>query len=319
MTSTTKADSRPVVSKIAGPLNRFWFAPTPAFNFALFRTGLGLVALVWFATLIPDFGSFFGNGSLTIPQTPGRGVFNIFDLLQSDTYLLVGLALGILASGGLIIGKLTRIGGPTLGILIPGFMAESPTIWNAGDTLLQTFCLLFGVFCLLTPNADLDTPLRASAGSDSSLTTGRLWFFQMVRIQMTLVYLIAFLAKVPGSMWQDGTATMVAFRLETMQRFPVPSFFEDNFLVGNFTTWGALALEGSLPFLLWNRRTRHAAVVAAVIFHLMIDWSMTIGLFSWVMIVGLTSFIGPDFGTSWWARRGSNPRPSDYESLALTN
>ncbi len=298
MTSTTEAVSQPFISKIAGLINRFWFAPTPAFNFALFRTGLGLVAFVWFATLIPDFAAFFGDGSLTIPQRPGRGAFNIFHLLRSDTYLWIGLALGMLASSGLIVGKLTRIGGPVLGVLIPAFMAESPMIWNAGDTLLQTFCLLFGVFCLLTPSADLDTPLRASAGSDTSLTTGRLWFFQMLRIQMTIVYLIAFLAKIPGSMWRDGTATMVAFRLETMQRFPVPASFEDNFFVGNFTTWGALALEGSLPFLLWNRRTRSAAVVAAVIFHLMIDWSMTIGLFSWVMIIGLTSFLGPDFGTS---------------------
>ena len=306
MTSSTKPVSLPVVDKITdtvsgkitdkvtGAFSRFWLAPAPAFNFALFRTGLGLVAFVWFATMIPDFSTFFGGGSLAIPQTPGRGAFNIFHVLQSDTYLWIGLALGLLASCGLIVGKLTRIGGPMLAVLIPGFMAESPMIWNAGDTLLQTFCLLFGIFCLLTPSADLDTPLRASAGSDSPLATGRLWFFQMVRIQMTLVYLIAFLAKVPGSMWRDGTATMVAFRLETMQRFPVPASFENNFFVGNFTTWGALILEGSLPFLLWNRRTRSAAVVAAVIFHLMIDWSMTIGLFSWVMIVGLTSFLGPD-------------------------
>lgn len=300
MTSTIKTaarhGSRQAISKVVVPFSRFWLAPMPAFNFALFRTGLGLATFIWFATLIPDFTTFFGEGSLAIEQLPGKGTFSVYHLFKSDIYLWIGLTLAILASGTLIAGRLTRIGGPVLGVLVPSFMAENRMLWNAGDDLLQTFCLLFGIFCLLTPSADLDTSLRGARGSDSTLTTGRMWFFQMVRIQISIVYLIAFLAKIPGSMWRDGTAAMVALRLETMQRLPVPALFENNLLVGNLTSWGTLVLEGALPFLLWNQRTRSAAIAAAVVFHLMIDWSMTIGLFSWVMILGLTTFLTPVSG-----------------------
>ena len=273
--------------------NRFWFAEMPAFNFALFRTILGLLALIWFVTLIPDFNVFFGDGSLAIDRVPGRGTFTIFSLFESEIFLWVGLALGHLASLSLLFGKLTRLGGPVLAVIIASVMAENRMLWNAGDDLLQTFALLFGIYCLLTPSSDLDTSLRIAP--TTSLATGRLWLFQLIKIQMTVVYLIAFLAKIPGSMWRDGTATMVVFRLETMERFYTPAWLETNFVVGNITTWSALALEGALPFLLWNRKTRPYAIGAAVIFHIAIDWSLYIGLFSWIMILGLTAFLGPSF------------------------
>jgi len=80
-----------------------------------------------------------------------------------------------------------------------------------------------------------------------------------------------------------------------MERFYVPGFFETNFVVANMVTWGTLILEGTLPFLLWNRRTRPWAIAAGVAFHLVIGWAISIGLFSFIMILGYIPFLGPQF------------------------
>lgn len=279
--------------------NEFWFAPMPAFNFAFFRTVLGLLAFVWFATLAPDFNAFFAQESLAPDPIPGRGVINIFRWFPSDVSLQVGLATALVVSTMLVVGYKSRIAGPILAVLVASFMAENRMLWNAGDNLLQSLCLLFGVYCLLTPSSDLDVSLRRSAQTASSFKVGRIWFLQMVRIQMSIVYLVAFLTKIPGTSWRDGTATMTVFRLTTLERFATPAWLETNYFVANFLTWSSLALEGLLPFLLWNRRTRPYAIVAAVLFHIAIDFALAIGLFSWIMVLGLSTFLNPNFGSTF--------------------
>lgn len=279
---------------------RFWFAPVSAFNFALFRTGLGLLAFVWFVTLVPDFDAFFGPNSLAMDRTPGTRWFTIFGGTDSDRVLWIGLVLGLAASGALMFGRLTRAGGPALALLVPSMMTENQILWNAGDDLLQSICLLFGLYCLLTPSGDLNVPLqlREAASADRSLNKGRRWLFQLIKIQMSVVYVVAFIEKIPGAAWRDGTASMIVFRLETLERFPTPSWLETNYFIGNVVTWSSLALEALLPFLLWKRKTRPYAIAAGVAFHLVIDWSLTIGLFSWVMALGLVSFL-PSATDSW--------------------
>jgi len=262
--------------------SRFWFAPASAFNFALFRTGLGLVTFVWFVTLIPDFDAFFGPEGIGLQPAPRSQWFTIFTWFDSPVFIRITVWLGLIASGMLIAGKLTRVGGPALAIFVPSIMAENQILWNAGDDLLQTFCLLFGLYCLLTPSNSLDIPLqlRDPASNLRRLRNGHTWFFQLVKVQMAAVYLVAFISKVPGS-----------------ARFPTPSIFENNFFVGNLFTWTSLMLEGLLPLLLWKKKTRVYAIAAAVTFHLAIDWTLTIGLFSWIMILGLSAFLPSDTDT----------------------
>lgn len=290
------------IKAVSRAWERFWFAPVSAFNFATYRTGLGLLTFIWFVTLLADFDAFFGAGSLALEPKPGAGWFNIFHWLESDVFLQFGLLLGFAASGTLLFGKLTRVGGPVLAVLLPSIMTENLILWNAGDDLLQTMCLLFGFYCLLTPSSDLDTPLqlRRTSGISPSLEKGRGWFFQLIKMQMAIVYFVAFIEKVPGDAWRNGTASMIVARSETLERFYTPSLMETNYLIGNISTWTTLALEATLPLLLWKRTTRPYAIAAGVVFHVAIDWTLTIGLFSWIMILGLLAFLPS--GTDTWLR-----------------
>lgn len=51
-----------------------------------------------------------------------------------------------------------------------------------------------------------------------------------------------------------------------------------------------LALEWTLPVLLWLKPTRRAAIAVAIVFHLAVDYSMNLLLFHWLMILGILSF-----------------------------
>jgi hypothetical protein len=51
-----------------------------------------------------------------------------------------------------------------------------------------------------------------------------------------------------------------------------------------------LLLEWLLPLALWLPRTRKAALLIGILFHLSIDYTMNLFLFHWLMIVGLLSF-----------------------------
>lgn len=273
----------------------WWFTPAAPQRIVIFRTGLGLITLLWFATLLPDAADFFGRASLAPQELRLTGKFTIYRWFDFDRAVHMGLWIGVLASGCLLMGKFTRVAGPVIAVLVTSTMAENPVLWNAGDGLLQTFVVLFGLYCLLTPSPNLQA--------------GPVWFFQLVKLQMTVVYLIAFISKVPGSTWREGTAVMSVFRLDGLERLPTPDFLETNFLLGNVLTWGALLLEGALPVLLWRRSTRLFAVGSAVVFHLIIDWALAIGLFSWVMILGLLAFIESTDGDP------SSSQPNQAKSL----
>lgn len=287
-------DSLP--GRIADKWNQFWFSPIESsFNFSIFRTGLGVIAFIWLATFIPDLTTFFGNSGLDPSPFYQTTRLGIFRLLTADIFLWIGLLLGLVASGLMIWGRYVKFAGPTLAVLVASFMGENRLLWNAGDEVLRTFTLFFAVFCLLTPSYVLDTPIGKAAKLNVSLPEGRNWLFRLVQIQMTIIYLVTFLAKIPGESWRNGTAAMTMFRLESMERFYVPGFLESNFFLGNLITWATLILEGTLPFLLWNRRARPYAVAAGVAFHLIIAWSISIGIFSWVMILGYVPFLSAGF------------------------
>jgi hypothetical protein len=63
-----------------------------------------------------------------------------------------------------------------------------------------------------------------------------------------------------------------------------------------------LALEWGLPVLLWVKRSRKAAIIVGIAFHLAVDWTMNLFLFHWIMILGLVSFAEHD-ELPWIRRR----------------
>ncbi len=121
------------------------------------------------------------------------------------------------------------------------------------------------------------------------------WGLYLFRFQVAVPYVFGGIAKLGGD-WLAG-APMGMWLTQRMD-FPVlGKYFEEPWLVGIFV-WGGLVFDLAIvPLLLW-RRTRVAAFIGAVLFHLVNHRLFQIGIFPWFMIAGTTLFFAPS-----WPRR----------------
>ena len=58
-------------------------------------------------------------------------------------------------------------------------------------------------------------------------------------------------------------------------------------------TWGTLLVEFALGALVWFRDLRYPVLLAGLLLHLGLEYSMIIQLFQWVMISAYVLFIDP--------------------------
>ena len=118
----------------------------------------------------------------------------------------------------------------------------------------------------------------------------------IIRILLAMVYFYAGLAKLnydwlfqalPLSIWLPSRADL-----------PVIGFLFDYKWVAIAFSWGGALYDLSIPFFLWNRKTRPYAFLAVVGFHLMTWILFPIGVFPWVMIFSTLIF----FSDNWHQR-----------------
>lgn len=79
-------------------------------------------------------------------------------------------------------------------------------------------------------------------------------------------------------------------------------------------SWGGAAYDLSVPFLLLVRRTRPLGVGLVAFFHVVVWWLFPIGIFPWLMILGVTLFFEPDWPrrflpAPWLGPRAGSERP----------
>src|SRR5262249_20472767 len=118
------------------------------------------------------------------------------------------------------------------------------------------------------------------------------WGQRMIQLQLALLYVSAFLAKIKGTPWLQGNALFYVYHLEEFRRFPLPSWFLHP-MVLKLSTWSALALEFSLGVLIWVREFRYPLLVLGVLFHVWLDYSLNIPLFQWDVLSAYILFVDP--------------------------
>jgi predicted DCC family thiol-disulfide oxidoreductase YuxK len=117
------------------------------------------------------------------------------------------------------------------------------------------------------------------------------WAQRLAQLQISTLYLISVLNKWPGESWRNGTAVYWALSIPDLKRFPVPLLNGDHMWLINIATYGTLAAELALAFLVWVPRLRLYVLAAGVLMHLGIEYSMNIPLFSALMIAGYVPFL----------------------------
>lgn len=274
----------------------FWFTPASSSVLALMRTFLGLTSLGWALSILPDLRTFyFDDGLIPSPRYADYRL-GLFQWFEGDTAVVVVWCLMVVASLSLLLGRWTKVGAPLLWLTTITMQQGAVTMLNAGDGMLRIWTTYFAVFALLTPRRFLDVPVFGLRRDDGTRhwPSAPTWLIRVAQIQLTVIYPATIIAKLEGDTWGEGTAALYALGLVDFARFPVPDLVRESLLVGNVMTYFTVAVELSLPFLLWTKRTRWVGILAGVGMHLGFDYTMRLGFFFPAMLIGYIAFVRPD-------------------------
>ncbi len=302
---------------------RFWFEPEPTSSLAVLRIAFGLLALAWTVSLAGDLDAFFSRGGLLPAQPGGAGTWGVLAVFPSNLAVQLVFVALLVACLCLIVGYQTRLAALLVFAGMLSLQRRNLYVFNTGDVLLK----LIAFYMVLAPSGaslSLDRwrtererfwefPLRAP------------WALKLMQIQLSILYLAGLWIKVQGTDWNNGTAVGYSLRISDLSRFPLPGFLIHSAMMSNLLTYGTLAVEASVPILVWNRRLRPWALLAGACLHLGIAWSIRIGFFSLGMLTLYLSFLEPHWAQAkllhlrglWRARERASSR-SGAPALPMT-
>jgi hypothetical protein len=286
------------VTRAAETWQRFWFRDVETSTLAILRISFAIIVVAWTISLAPALYSFFGEDGI-LPAYPdgGTGAWGLLQLSSSPaaiTVLYLFLLLGALC---LLFGFKTRVAAVVVFVCLVSFARRDPWVLNSGDLLI--FVLAF--YLMLAPSGgalSVDRWLR-SRSHFWEFPRRSLWPLRLIQVQVSLLYFFAVWAKLRGETWNDGTAVSYAFRIEDLERFPVPGFVIDSLLMVNLLTYGTLAVELGLAILVWNGKLRPWVLLLGVMLHLGIDYAVRVGFFSYAALVAYIAFLPPETVSAW--------------------
>jgi hypothetical protein len=286
--------------------NEFFFAKQSPVPIASFRIVYGSLVIITLWLLRPDWFNWYGvHAWLSLPTAlklePGHRLNLLTIVPQNDAWInaIFWVALG--SAILLTLGLFTRLSSILVFICLTSIQQRNLYILHGGDTFLR----LAGFFLIFAPAGaalSLDRVIRIRRRKEPrTIQLRNPWAQRMIQIQLSFMYLTAFLVKIKGATWLQGTAPFYVYHLDELRRFPVPScFFRPTVL--KLGAWSALALEFSLGVLIWVREFRYVLLGLGVLFHLWLEYSLNIPLFQWDILSGYILFVDPEDISLFWSR-----------------
>jgi hypothetical protein len=261
------------------------------------RVGYASLLLIHWWAFLPDVEMLWSDQGV-LPLSELRAVASgvvptLFYLLPRET-TFVFVAYGLLGLHAflLLVGYRTRLQAAAVLIWLVSFQNRNPLILNGQDAVLR----LIGFWLLLLPIGDawsLDAAL-AGGGTRGTIRADA-WPLRLLQAQVALVMLAAGIWKLRGDDWIDGTALHYVTRLDGFWgNLPVPDAFLSSAPALRFLTYATLAVELTVPLVIWIPKLRRAALATAVGFHLALAYAMNLFLFEWIMILGWCAFLRPE-------------------------
>lgn len=273
-------------------LRSFFDEESDGYLYGLMRLLLGMLLIFQTSKIFGEarrhgyFGNFFHLPLLPEHFVPTESVY--FALLALE---LAGAALavsGYLGRTGLCIAALT-------GLYL--LLCDRLQYHNNRFALL-----LVALLASLTP-CDRSFLLyrgRRHALSDAA-RRGPSWARRLIQFQISAIYLASGGGKLLDPDWRGGQVMLPRFQaslehLAAQGRSP-PAFLRELFGAPWFSellSTSAISLELFVALGLWFGRTRALALWAGVLFHLGIEFSARVELFSWLMGVSYVAFVTPE-------------------------
>jgi len=248
--------------------------------------------------LLPAAAAFFGPDGVLPPhlaaQLSGPRHLNVLAWLPPRMgWVYALLTVYLVAAASLTVGWFTRLSAAIVFVCLASLHHRNVLVLNSGDGFMR-LASLYLVFAPAGRALSVDRWLRVRRGLEppGEPAPAAPWAQRLIQLQLAVVYLATVYWKLHGHMWVDGTAVYYASRVREYDRFPVPYVFDHLWTV-KLMTWGTLAVEFALGALVWLRDLRYPVLLAGVMLHLGLEYSMNIQLFQWVMLTALVLFIDP--------------------------
>jgi hypothetical protein len=300
-------------------LDEYWFGYGSPVSLGIFRILIGALAVLNQLFLLSQWDSWFSEKGYTpawlgqlflFPSISGPNGIQVprIDLLNgitNPTIIFAFLVLMLIAALLTCFGLFTRASTIFLAMGIISLHHRNAIILHGGDTVIR----LAAIYLAISPcgNAcSVDRVVRLWKGKESrELASISLWPQRLIAYNVALIYFTTTWLKWFGSLWRNGTATYYPSRLPEFYRFPVPTFVNE-FPMVYVTTYGTLLTEFALATLVFIRPCRKWVLLAGVLMHGYIEYSMNIPLFSYLMISGYIAFYDGEEVSAWakqWGQR----------------
>ena len=292
--------------------NEFFFAKRSPLPLGLFRIAYGLCVTATLLLLKGDWLAWYGAhawvslNTMRVVESGPR--INLFALIPQDDRWIAAFFWIFLASALLLtVGLFSRLNSVLIYSFLTSIDQRNLFITHSGDTFLR----VAGFFLMFAPIGaalSIDHILRVRRGQEPpEILPRRQWAGRMIQIELSLVYLATFCWKLKGSAWLDGSALFYIYHLLEFQRFPVPSvLLQPVFL--KIATWFALLLELSLGTLILLKRFRYKLLLAGLLFHLSLEYSLNTPMMQWDFLSAYLLFLdGDDLQRAWATLRTRLP------------
>jgi hypothetical protein len=119
------------------------------------------------------------------------------------------------------------------------------------------------------------------------------WCIDSIKLLICIIYVCAGIAKI-NSDWLLNALPLKMW-LPARNDMPIIGFLFNYTWVYFVFSWFGCLYDLSIPFFLWNKRTRIIAYLFVVVFHVLTSILFPIGMFPYIMIVTALIFFSPSF------------------------
>jgi hypothetical protein len=277
--------------KVFRPLFDFFWGPADPRAYALVRVALAIAGLANLVELWPHRLEYFGPlGMVPLPAlrsaTQGKYYWSLLYLVDSDAGVTAAFALAALALLALAAGVGSRAAAAAVLAWHLSYCNRAFPVLHGWDAVLRSYTFL--VF--LSPLGrvwSLDRLIRPRPSDEAPAPA---YGLRLMQWQTLVLYTTTVWLKLPDGFWRSGQL-MAYFSISQYSRTPDDLFLVRHEWISALATYASLAIEASVPWLLWMKRTRPLGLVAGLGLHFVIGATAKLGVFSTCMVPAYLSFL----------------------------
>ncbi len=265
----------------------FFWGPADARAYALVRIALAIGGLVNLIDLWPHrFELYASTGLVSLDAVhaamSGIRYFSVFDYVGSEGGVTAVFAAAAVALVALGLGVFPRV---AAGLVVLWHLSSShraPPVLHGWDHILRAYSLLV----LVSPMPKVWS-LRQRGRPDGSVPA---YGLRMMQWQLAVIYMTTVWQKLPDPYWRNGQL-LAYFSVSLFSRDPRNLFLVRHEWLSALATYASLAIEASLPWLLWFRPTRMLGLLAGFVLHFLVAVTARIAIFSTCIMIPYAAFL----------------------------